>query len=83
VRFLTDENIPLSALHQSHREGFDFSTVSDLSPAASDEDVLKIACRRSRILMTIDKDFVVFHFKRRQKLPIVEEARLRQRKLKV
>jgi len=116
VRFLADENIPLDTLHQLRRVGFDISSVSELSPGVSDEEVLKIAFHDGRVLITFDKDFSEFAFRRGQKLPgivllrfaprspenvtkillavleqkdlifeehitIVEEARLRQRKL--
>ena len=67
MRFLANENIPLAALQHLRNKGFNISSVSELSPGASDEAVIQIASNERRILITFDKDFSEFVFRKGRK----------------
>ncbi len=56
-RFLTDENIPLEVVEEIAKKGIDIQSISLLNPGIEDVDVLKLAHREKRILITFDKDF--------------------------
>lgn len=57
VRLLVDECCRRSLAEALRRLGCDVAAVADLLPSVSDEDVLALAVRLDRILVTDDKDF--------------------------
>ena len=57
MRFLADENIPMAVVKALRDAGIDTASVSELSPGASDMDVLASAQTDDRILLTFDTDF--------------------------
>lgn len=57
MRFLADENFPGDAVRALEAEGYDITWVSLLAPGSSDPEVLAMAVREERILLTFDKDF--------------------------
>jgi predicted nuclease of predicted toxin-antitoxin system len=57
VRFLADENCDYEVIKALQREGHDVRSVSDISPRAEDAEVITLAIREKRILLTEDKDF--------------------------
>jgi hypothetical protein len=57
MRFLADENFPGAAVEALARIGHDVSWIRILAPGISDKDVLEIAARESRVVLTFDKDF--------------------------
>ena len=57
LRFLVDESSGKKLHEYLLRDNHDSKYVGDLIPSASDEDVLKIAKKENRILITNDKDF--------------------------
>lgn len=57
MKFLADENFPRVAVEALRRAGHDVLWIRDLSPGASDLDVLNTARREERTLLTFDKDF--------------------------
>jgi len=56
-RLLADENIPRTVVTQLRRKGYDIVSAWELEPDMSDEEVIKLAIRESRIIITFDKDF--------------------------
>ena len=64
-RFIADENIPLEVVEKIAEKGIDIKSISTLSPGLEDIDVLKLAHREKRILITFDKDFGELIFKRK------------------
>ncbi len=56
-RLLADENIPRTVITQLRRKGYDIISVWELKPGISDEEVIELAIRESRIIITFDKDF--------------------------
>jgi predicted nuclease of predicted toxin-antitoxin system len=57
VRFLADENCDSEIVRSLQRDGHDVLSVSDISPRAEDAEVIELAVRDKRILLTEDKDF--------------------------
>jgi len=57
MRFLCDENVQRAVATALEAAGHDVTRVSDLHPRMRDPDVLDLARRERRILVTHDKDF--------------------------
>src|ERR1700746_1508904 len=57
MRFLQDENIPGDAVPELETAGHDIVWVRTVAPGSKDEDVLALAVREERIILTFDKDF--------------------------
>ena len=57
TKLLANENIPIEAVEALKRKGVDIVSVIEFSPGLSDREVLDLANREDRILMTFDKDF--------------------------
>jgi predicted nuclease of predicted toxin-antitoxin system len=55
--FLADESCDFSVVSALRDAGHDVVAVAEVSPRAADEDVLDLARREQRILLTEDKDF--------------------------
>lgn len=69
-RFLADENLPNSVVRALRAAGHDVLWVRESHPGSSDHEVVRIASRELRILLTLDKDFGELAFKRhRRKIP--------------
>jgi len=56
-RLLADENIPRTVIITLREKGYDIASVRELSPGMSDEEVVELAIKESRIIITFDKDF--------------------------
>jgi predicted nuclease of predicted toxin-antitoxin system len=57
LRFLADENVPHAVVTALRSRGIDVAEVRKAHLGASDREVLALAARESRILLTFDKDF--------------------------
>ena len=57
MRFLANENFPGAAVSVLKSAGHDIAWVRTMAPGMSDPDVLALAARESRIVLTFDKDF--------------------------
>jgi predicted nuclease of predicted toxin-antitoxin system len=57
MRLLADENIPSSVVRVLADGGYNILWIRTESPGISDIDVMNIACRENRIILTFDKDF--------------------------
>jgi predicted nuclease of predicted toxin-antitoxin system len=57
MRLLADENFPAAAVSALAATGHDIAWVRVIQPGASDHDVLALAVREQRVLLTFDKDF--------------------------
>jgi predicted nuclease of predicted toxin-antitoxin system len=54
---LADENVPIEAVKILKRKDIDIVSVIEFSPGLSDREVLNLANKEDRILVTFDKDF--------------------------
>ena len=57
MRFLADESCDFGVVRALRRAGFDVLCVSESTPRAEDLEVIGLALREKRILLTEDKDF--------------------------
>ena len=57
MRLLADENIPLKAVQIFRNNGHDILSISESQPQTPDEDILELAEKDARIILTFDKDF--------------------------
>ncbi|OPY55374.1 MAG: hypothetical protein A4E49_00441 [Methanosaeta sp. PtaU1.Bin112] len=57
MRLLADENVPLKAVQLLREKGHDVLSICESMPQTADEDILEIAERDARIVLTFDKDF--------------------------
>ena len=56
-KLLCDENVDRLTVLKLRDRGFDVAYISEDSPGIADTEVLEIASRGSRVLLTEDKDF--------------------------
>ena len=57
MRFLADDSCDYALVRTLRRAGFDVLSVSEDAPGAEDSEVIGLALREERILLTEDKDF--------------------------
>ena len=57
MRFLADESCDFAVVRELQSAGHDVLCVSEISPRAYDSEVVKLAVREKRIVLTEDKDF--------------------------
>lgn len=57
IRFLADESCDFTVVRALRRGGYDVLSVSESTPRAEDTEVIGLALREERILLTEDKDF--------------------------
>jgi predicted nuclease of predicted toxin-antitoxin system len=57
MRFLADESCDFGVVRALRRAGFDVLCASESTPRAEDLEVIGLALREKRILLTEDKDF--------------------------
>lgn len=63
MRFLIDENVPLTVANALRDLGHDCFVVAESDPQALDPDILAQARREQRVLVTFDSDFSRMIFK--------------------
>ena len=57
MKFLADENIPFQSVIQLRKADFDIISISEVIPGASDEQVINLANKENRIIISFDQDF--------------------------
>jgi len=57
MRFLADESCDFAIVRALRAAGFDVLCISENAPRAEDSEVIRLALREERILLTEDKDF--------------------------
>ncbi|CRI64002.1 conserved hypothetical protein [Thiocapsa sp. KS1] len=70
-RWLLNENFPEPSVARLRSRGWDVVAVGEISPAASDPDVMVRACQEGRWLATFDRDYGELVFKRQLPAPPV------------
>ena len=67
AKLLLDENIGVLTITALRKEGYAILSILEDFPSASDEEVLDMAQRQGRVLVTLDKDFGRLIFQYSQK----------------
>jgi predicted nuclease of predicted toxin-antitoxin system len=57
MRFLADESCDCAVVQALRADGYDVLYISEFAPGAEDSQVMRLAAREERILLTEDKDF--------------------------
>lgn len=68
MRLLANENIPLDAVEALRVGGHDVLWIREEVPGSTDTEVMALALREGRILITFDKDFGELAFRTTQPL---------------
>ena len=63
MKFLANENIPISSVTHLKSHGFDITAIGLDNPSISDKEVMKIASDEERIILTYDSDYGELIFK--------------------
>jgi len=56
VKLLANENFPLTSVNYLRVKGFNITAIGTNNPSISDEDVIDIAIRENRTILTFDRD---------------------------
>lgn len=65
--FLANENFPKASVIFLRKKGFDILSIGEDSPSISDEEVMKIAIKTQRTILTFDRDYGELIFKHKNK----------------
>ncbi len=57
MKFLADESCDFIIVRALRQQGYDVTTISEISPGIDDHSVINRAIHENRILLTEDKDF--------------------------
>jgi predicted nuclease of predicted toxin-antitoxin system len=57
MRFLADESFDFDVVRALRSAGHDVQAVAEISPRAADSDVVDLAVKENKLLLTEDKDF--------------------------
>lgn len=57
MKWLADENIPLTSVRLLRQAGLDVVSIGESQPGLADHDVLELAHREGLVLLTFDRDF--------------------------
>ena len=57
MRFLADESCDFSVVRALRSAGHDVQAIAEIAPQTQDTDVIELAAREGRVLLTEDKDF--------------------------
>lgn len=67
LKLLADESLEYRIVTFLRDKGHDIISIQELSPSISDKQVLHLACKEKRIILTNDKDFGDLVFLRKEK----------------
>jgi predicted nuclease of predicted toxin-antitoxin system len=82
VRWLVDECVAAPLVASLRASGFDVFYIAESAAGLSDEDVIEVALRDRRLLLTEDKDFGDLVFRRGRAVPGVVLMRIENKELK-
>ena len=66
MNLVADEGVDAPIVHRLREDGYTVWYVAELSPSASDEEVLALAVEHAALLITADKDFGALVFQQRR-----------------
>lgn len=67
IKLLANENIPMLSVQYLRNQGYDVRYISEDFPGITDKQVLSIAIKEKRIVITFDRDYgeLIFKYKMR------------------
>jgi predicted nuclease of predicted toxin-antitoxin system len=81
MRFLADENFPLDSVRLLRSRGHDALAAAESLSGSRDEQILALAARDGRVLLTFDRDYGELIYRRGLPVPPVDPPKIRQRPL--
>jgi len=63
MKFLADENFPIKSVELLRKSGFDIRSIGVDDQGVTDKDVVKLAIREKRTILTFDRDYGELVFK--------------------
>ena len=63
IKLLANENFPKASVHYLRKTGFDITSIGADNPSISDRQVMDIAIREERTILTFDSDYGELIFK--------------------
>ena len=57
MRFLANENMPLPSVKRLREAQHDVTAVAETAPGAKDADIMALAAREGRVILTFDRDY--------------------------
>ena len=57
MKFLANENFPLPSVHFLRESGYDIVAIGETSPSISDDEVMELAIKSGRTILTFDRDY--------------------------
>ncbi len=63
TKFLADENLPLEVIDILKRDRIEIESVSLIKPGIDDEEIIEMARKGNKVIITFDSDFGKFVFK--------------------
>jgi len=69
MRLLLNENIPLASVRALREAGHDVLAITEYSPGITDQEVLQLAQRENRIVVTFDRDYGELIYRRGLPVP--------------
>ena len=70
MKFLANENVATASVALLRKTGFDVCHVAEDCPGGQDADILELARRRDRIVITFDRDYGELVFKLNKPRPV-------------
>jgi predicted nuclease of predicted toxin-antitoxin system len=70
MRLLANENIPVESIRRLREEGHDVLSAAETLLGSRDEEVLSLAAREARILLTFDRDYGELIYRRGMAAPL-------------
>jgi predicted nuclease of predicted toxin-antitoxin system len=67
--FLANENIPLKSIKILRENGYNIKAIIEELAGISDEEVLRIAKKENRIILTFDRDYGKLVFREKKLVP--------------
>lgn len=73
MKFLANENFPFPSINALRQKGYDVLSISESNFGISDLEVLNIAIKENRIILTFDKDYgeIIFKYKVEKKPSVI------------
>lgn len=57
MRFLANENFPLTSIYLLRSQGYEIISIIEKSPGMTDDQVLELAVNEKLIILTFDRDY--------------------------
>ncbi len=70
MKFLANENFPVTSIRKLREEGFEVESVSEVMSSVSDKIVLQHAVANQQVILTFDKDYGHLLFKEKLPAPV-------------